>query len=79
MVRVPRQVESKITQWVRFQHSEELADEQVRLGYQGKETSRCDSDLGRAKKEPLSESWPVARQQRQLCASLRFAAVARHA
>ena len=32
-VRVPRHVESKITQWVRFQHSEELADEQVRLRY----------------------------------------------
>ena len=28
---MPRQIETKITQWVRFQHSEELADEQVQL------------------------------------------------
>ena len=27
--RVPRQVESKITQWVRFQYTEELDDMQV--------------------------------------------------
>ena len=31
--RVPRNVESKITQWVRFQHSEELNDDQVRQSH----------------------------------------------